>query len=109
MSRSSTITEDNEVTPLEPITPGEILLEEFIKPHGLSQNALARGIGVPVSRISAIVHGERAISADTALRLARFLGTTPGMWLALQAEYDLRKATREHGAAIEAEIKPWAA
>lgn len=81
-------------TLLDPIHPGEILLEEFLKPLHISINRLAREIGVPPGRISTIVNGKRAITADTALRLAAFFGTTPELWLNLQADYDLRIARR---------------
>ncbi len=77
---------------LEPIPPGEILAEEFMKPLGVSQNRLARDIDIPVSRVSDIVRGGRAITADTALRLAEFFGTSAEMWMRLQADYDLRVA-----------------
>ena len=80
---------------LEPIHPGEILEEEFMRPLSLSANALARRIDVPVTRISEIVRGKRGITADTALRLARLLGTSSDLWLGLQAEYDLRVARRD--------------
>lgn len=76
---------------LKNIHPGEILLEEFLKPMGISQNALARDIGVPPRRINEIVLGKRAITADTDLRLACALGTTEGFWLGLQADYDLEE------------------
>jgi addiction module HigA family antidote len=89
---------------LEPIHPGEILAEEFMVPHGLSANALARSLGVPVTRISDIVRGRRGVSADTALRLARFFGTSPDLWLGLQAEYDLRVAQREVGEEIRRRV-----
>lgn len=79
---------------LDPIHPGEILLEEFLKPMGISINKLAREIGVPPGRISTIVNGKRAITADTALRLAVYFGTSPELWLNLQADYDLRIARR---------------
>jgi len=74
---------------LPPIHPGEILLEEFLKPLGLSQYRLAHDIGVPPRRINEIVHGKRAITANTALRLARYFGTTAQFWLNLQTRYDL--------------------
>ena len=74
----------------KPIHPGEILLEEFMKPLGLSQNALARTLRVPPRRINEIVHEERSISPDTALRLARYFGTTAEFWVGLQVDYDLR-------------------
>ena len=89
---------------LTPITPGEILLEEFLIPLSISQNQLARDIAVPVSRVSGIVKGERAITADTALRLATYFGTSPAMWMSLQSEYDLRVAKYAHGAEIAARI-----
>jgi addiction module HigA family antidote len=74
---------------LNPIHPGEVLQEEFIKPLGLSQNRLAIAIGVPARRINEIVLGRRGVTADTALRLARFFGNSPRFWLGLQADYDL--------------------
>lgn len=80
---------------LEPIHPGEILREEFLKPMGISINRLARDIVVPPGRISEIVNGKRGITADTALRLARFFGVSPELWLGLQAEYDLRGLARK--------------
>jgi addiction module HigA family antidote len=77
---------------LRNIHPGEVLLEEFLEPMGISQNALARATGVPPRRINEIVLGKRALSADTALRLAAFFGTSEGFWLGLQADYDLEEA-----------------
>jgi antitoxin HigA-1 len=94
------------VANLEPIHPGEILEEEFMRPLGLSANALARRIDVPVTRISEIVRGKRGITADTALRLARLFGTSSELWLGLQAEYDLRVARRNSAPAIRARIVP---
>lgn len=91
---------------LEPIHPGEILEEEFMFPQGLSANALARRIDVPVTRISEIVRGKRGITADTALRLARLLGTSSDLWLGLQAEYDLRVARRDLPQAALSRIVP---
>jgi addiction module HigA family antidote len=91
---------------LEPIHPGEILEEDFMRPLGLSANALARRIDVPVTRISEMVRGRRGITADTALRLARFFGTSPELWLGLQAEYDLRVARREVGDSVASRIVP---
>ena len=79
---------------LDPIHPGEILLEDFLKPMEISINRLAREIDVPPGRISTIVNGKRSITADTALRLAAYFGTTPELWLNLQADYDLRLARR---------------
>jgi len=77
---------------LEPIPPGEILGEEFMKPLGISINLLARDVHVPPNRIHAIIHGERAITADTALRLGTYFGAAPETWLNLQTGYDLRVA-----------------
>ncbi len=74
---------------IKPIHPGEILMEEFLKPMGLSQNQLANDIGVPPRRINEIVHGKRRITADTALRLAHYFKMTPQFWLGLQMDYDL--------------------
>jgi addiction module HigA family antidote len=74
---------------MEPVHPGEILLEEFLGPMGLSQNALARGIGVPPRRINEIVHGARRVTADTALRLGRFFNMSAEFWLGLQMDYEL--------------------
>lgn len=93
-------------TRLEPIHPGEILEEEFMRPMGLSANALARRIAVPVTRISEIVRGKRGITADTALRLARLFGTSSELWLGLQTEYDLRVARRDSAQAIHDSIVP---
>lgn len=91
---------------LDPIPPGEILLEDFMKPHGLSINRLAREIDVPPGRISEIIHGRRTITADTALRLGRFFGVSPEIWTGLQADYELRLAKRKVGKDIEERIKP---
>lgn len=94
---------------LDPIHPGEILREEFLIPLGISINRLAREIVVPPGRISEIVNAKRGITADTALRLARFFGVSAQMWLGLQAEYDLRMARRVAGPEIERRIHPYAA
>lgn len=94
---------------LDPIHPGEILREEFLMPLGISINRLAREIVVPPGRISEIVNAKRGITADTALRLARFFGVSAQMWLGLQAEYDLRMARRVAGPEIERRIHPYAA
>jgi len=80
---------------LDLIPPGEILLEEFMKPLSISQNKLSRDINVPVGRINDIVHGRRSITANTALRLGKFFSTTPDFWLGLQLDYDLRRARRD--------------
>src|ERR671923_559976 len=82
------------------IHPGEVLREEFLIPLGISQYRLAKAIGVPEARISAICAGKRAITADTALRLSRFFGTSAGFWLGLQADYDLEEAGRAAGDAL---------
>ena len=79
---------------LDPIPPGEILGEEFMRPLGITVSALARDIGVPANRISQIVNGKRAFSADTALRLGKYFGVSPEIWLDLQSEYELRLARR---------------
>ncbi len=79
---------------LDPIPPGEILSEEFMKPLGISINRLSRDLNVPPNRIHGIVHGTRSITADTALRLGTYFGVSPETWLNLQAEYDLRVARR---------------
>lgn len=92
-----------------PIPPGEILLTEFLQPLGISQNQLARDIDVPVSRIAAIVKGERTITADTALRLAKYFGTSPEMWQRLQSTYDLRIAQRTTWPQIESRVRPFKA
>lgn len=91
---------------LRPVHPGEILLEEFLKPLGLSQNRLAIEIGVDARRINEIVQGKRSITADTALRLARFFGTSPQFWLGLQKDYDLQVALDTLGERIEREVRP---
>jgi addiction module HigA family antidote len=91
-----------------PIHPGEILLEEFLKPMNLSQYRLAKDIHVPPRRINEIVKGKRAITADTALRLSRFFGMSEGFWLGLQSDYDLEK-TRESLHVEMDRIKPLSA
>ena len=86
------------------VHPGEILREEFMRPLGLTGNALALALRVPASRITTIVNGKRAISADTALRLARYFSTSPEFWLNIQAGHDLLLARAENGKQIEAEV-----
>jgi addiction module HigA family antidote len=93
---------------LAPVHPGEILLEEFLVPMGISQYRLAKDILVPPRRINEIVHGTRAVSADTALRLARYFGTSERFWLNLQAQYDLDVESDRIGQRIEKEIRPLA-
>lgn len=91
-------------TRLAPIHPGEVLLEEFLEPLGLTQYRLAKDITVPPRRINEIVHGMRAISADTALRLARYFGTSERFWLNLQARYDLEREKDRLGDRLEREV-----
>jgi addiction module HigA family antidote len=90
---------------LPPIHPGEILMEDFMKPLGLSQYRLAKDIGVTPIRISQIVNGKRSISVDTAMRLARYFGTSAAVWLRLQVRYDLEIAEREISDRINREVK----
>ena len=92
---------------LEPVTPGELLLEEFLKPMGLSQYRLAKEIDVPAQRISEIIAGKRAITADTDLRLCRFFGLSSGYWLRAQVAHDTEVAERELAPVLR-RIKPWA-
>jgi len=94
---------------LDAIPPGEILLEEFMRPLGVSINRLARDIGVPPNRISGIVNGKRSITADTALRLGKYFGTSAETWLDLQSDYDLRRIRRTAGEQIEAQVRVRAA
>lgn len=91
--------------PLDPIPPGEILYEEFMKPLGVSINALAREIAVPPNRISDIVNGKRSITADTALRLGKYFSVSPETWLGLQADYDLRVAKRTTWLKVEPRVR----
>lgn len=86
---------------LAPIPPGEILLEDFMKPLGISINALSRNLSVPPNRVSEIVNGKRAITADTALRLGKYFSVSPGIWLDLQSDYDIRVAQRTTWPKIE--------
>lgn len=91
---------------LAPIHPGEMLREELMKPLGISINALARALKVPVMRISNLVNEKQAVTADTALRLSRYFGMSAEMWVNLQADYDLRMARRAAGKKIERAIRP---
>lgn len=91
---------------LGPIPPGEILLEEFMRPFEISQNKLARDLDVPAARINDIIHAKRGITADTALRLAAYFGTSAEFWLDLQSRYDLKVATREIGAHVKRTVRP---
>jgi antitoxin HigA-1 len=91
---------------LAPVHPGEVLLEEFLKPLALSQNRLALRIGVPARRINEIVLGKRRVSAETALRLARYFDTTPQFWLGLQTDFDLDVVADELGDRLDREVRP---
>jgi antitoxin HigA-1 len=93
---------------LSPIHPGEVLLEEFIKPMDLSQNRLAIDIGVDARRINEIVLGKRAVSADTALRLSRFFGNSAQFWMGLQSQYDLDVTEDQLGKRLDREVRPYA-
>ena len=93
---------------LAPVHPGEILLEEFMQPLGLSQTRLGRDLGVSPRRINEIVHGKRSITADTALRLSRYFGTSAAFWLGLQADYDLDVASDLLAERIAREVKVFA-
>ena len=95
-------------TVMAPVHPGEILLEEFLGPLGVSQYRLAKAVDVPARRINEIVHGQRRISADTALRLARYFGTSERFWIDLQARYDLEVEKDRLGAALD-DIQPLSA
>ena len=94
---------------IAPIHPGEILLHDFMEPLGLSQYALAKALGVTAMRVSQIVRGQRGITADTALRLARYFGTSAELWTGLQADYDLRLARQAKARVIERDVEPLAA
>ena len=89
---------------LNPVSPGEILLEEFLEPMALSQNRLARGLGVPPRRINEIIHGRRRITADTALRLAKYFKMSPEFWLGLQMDYELDLEGDRLGDTLEREV-----
>ena len=90
---------------IKPIVPGEILAEEFLKPLGISQYRLAKDINVDPRRINEIVHGKRAITADTALRLARYFGTTERFWMNLQTHFDLEEKREQMGDRLNNEVK----
>lgn len=91
---------------IEPIHPGEVLLEEFLEPLGISQYRVARDTSVPPRRINEIVHGKRAVTADTALRLARYFGTSERFWLNLQTRYDLEREKDRLGDRLDREVLP---
>jgi len=91
---------------MKPPHPGEALKEEYLVPLGMSVSALAKQLGIGAARLNEVVLGRRGVSADTALRLARYFGTTPDLWLNLQTFYDLRMAQRKAGKAIERTVQP---
>ena len=92
-------------TKMEPVHPGEVLMHEFLKPMNITQYRLAKDMHVPARRINEIVHGKRAVSADTALRLARYFGLSPQFWLNLQSSYDLEKERDRIGSRIDNEVR----
>lgn len=94
---------------MRPVHPGEVLLEDYIKPMGVSVRALSIALHVPYSRLREIVDGKRGVSADTALRLERYFGSDAQSWLALQAAYDLRIAEQQNAKVIARQISPWVA
>ncbi len=91
---------------MKPPHPGETIKEEYMVPLGMSVNALARELGIGPTRLNEIIRGRRGVTADTALRLSRYFGTTPELWLNLQSFYDLRMAQRKAGKAIARQVKP---
>jgi antitoxin HigA-1 len=113
MSKSSITMTKKPIKPAVPkrlaTSPGEILLEEYLKPLELSANAVALALRVPANRITGIIRNERAVTADTALRLACYFGTTPEFWLNAQAAYDLSLAQQQIGAKIKLDVRPLAA
>jgi len=90
---------------LSPITPGDVLLEEFLRPMNITQNQLAKDINVPANRISQVIHGKREITADTALRLGKYFGIEPEFWLNLQVRYNMKIARSKVGKIIDKEVK----
>jgi antitoxin HigA-1 len=109
MSKSSTTTTGMGTPDRVTTRPGEVLSEKFLGPLGMSVNALAMALRVPAIRIGSIVKGERSVTADTALRLARFFGTSPEFWMNLQAMHDLTRARQENRKTIERDVRPRAA
>jgi addiction module HigA family antidote len=97
---------DPVAAPIPPITPGELLREEWLEPLGITAYRLAKDIGVPPNRVTAILAGERAITADTALRLAQYFGTSAESWINMQTQYDLAMERRTHGDAIARAVRP---
>jgi addiction module HigA family antidote len=100
---------DHTASPLPPVSPGQVLHAEFLEPLQISASALARAIGVPRNRLTGIIKGKRAVTADTALRLGIYFGTSPEFWLSLQASYDLKRIRRAIGDRLRQEITPRAA
>lgn len=96
----------SKTTVFGPLHPGEVLIEEYLKPLGISQNKLALNMHVPAQRISDIINGKRAITADTALRLSKVIGTTAEFWMSLQMDYDLQKTRMNCGKTIDKEVLP---
>jgi addiction module HigA family antidote len=94
---------------MPPVPPGEVLLEDFLKPMGISQYRLAKSLGVPVQRIHDLVHGRRAMTADSALRLARFFAMEAQFWMNIQTRYDLERAAEDLAGRLEREVEPYAA
>lgn len=92
-----------------PIHPGEVLWYDFMEPMGITKYRLAKDTGMPADRVGRIVHGTRSVTGDTALRLARFFGTSASFWMNLQARYDLDTAADEVGRQIEKQVRPWRA
>jgi addiction module HigA family antidote len=109
MSKSSITTKTQEIPNRVTSHPGEILSEEFLKPLNMSVNALAMSLRVPATRIGAIVKGQRSVTADTALRLARFFGSSAEFWMNLQTMHDLTKAQKQTGPSIVRDVRPRAA
>ena len=106
MLKSLTTTRDKMMAKkMTPITPGDVLLEEFLRPLEISQNQLAKDINVPANRISQIIHGKREITADTALRLGKYFGIEPEFWLNLQVRYNMKITRSNVGKRIEKEVK----
>lgn len=107
-SKSSTTIGGDACAPehVAPVHPGEILLEDFLKPLGISQYGLAKALGVPPQRVHDLVHGRRALTADTALRLARFFAMEAQFWMNLQTRYDLDRSADELGDRLEQEVQP---
>jgi addiction module HigA family antidote len=105
MAEEMSVTTEAAEQKMTPVHPGEVLLEEFLEPLGVSQYRLAKDINVDPRRVNAIVHGKRAVTADTALRLSRYFGTSARFWLNLQTHYDLEKQKDELGDRLDDEVK----